>query len=183
MAESVWLLLECTEPSFDLLKCCCIKIRLTRIIRYLYRGRKQIRSCGDDRPIKIFTTDSALTGANGYGSNLFSLKNVMQYFYCSVKLHQEDMIGIRKPRILLHTTRYPVKNTYSLNVHEYSCNDCYSWKQFITKPYDTFNHLTDPRGCVELISTYGGICVILATSGKFWHFFFFDFVLFKVCCT
>ena len=70
-------------------------------------------------------------------------------------LHQEDMIAINNPRILLHTTRYPVRNTYSLNVHEYSCNDCYSSKQFITKPYDTFNHLTDPRGCVELISTYG----------------------------
>ena len=95
----------------------------------------------------------------------------MQYFYCSVKLHQEDMIAISNPRILLHTTRYPVRNTYSLNVHEYSCNDCYSSKQFITMPYNTFNHLTDPRGGVELISTYGGICVILATAGKFLTFF------------
>ena len=79
----------------------------------------------------------------------------MQYFYYSVKLHREDMIAISNPRILLHTTCYPVRNTYSVNVHEYSCNDCYSSKQFITKPYDTFNHLTDPRGCLELTSTYG----------------------------
>ena len=88
----------------------------------------------------------------------------MQYFYCSVKLHQEDMIAIGNPRKLLHTTHYPVRNTHSLNVHEYSCNDCYSSKQFITMPYNTFNHITDPRGCVELASTYGIILLTFATS-------------------
>ena len=86
-------------------------------------------------------------------------------------------MGIGNPRTLLHTTRYPVRNTHSLNVHEYSCNDCYSSKQFITMPYNTFNHLTDPRGCVELISTYGVILVTFATSGNFVQNFLFDFVL------
>ena len=71
----------------------------------------------------------------------------MQYFSCIVKPHQEDMITLNNPRILLHTLCYPVKNTYILNFHVYYCNDLYSSKQFITKPYDTFNHHTDSWIC------------------------------------
>ena len=45
-----------------------------------------------------------------------------------------------------------VRNTYSLNLHVHSCNV----KQFITKHYITFNHLTDPRAFIKPISTYRG---------------------------
>ena len=37
-------------------------------------------------------------------------------------------------------------------------------------PYNTFNHLTDPRGCVELISTYG-VFLSYLLLGEIFDFF------------
>ena len=88
------------------------------------------------------------------------------------------MIAIGNPRTLLHTPWWPVRNTYILNFHVCSCNNSYSLKLFITNHYNTFNRLTDSRGFVKLISTYG-VFLLFFRGTNFFFYFLMDLDFFK----